>query len=177
MPKWHLFALLKERWSPKDQKLKIIELIVHWLWRIRIIGLWRLVGLLGVGAVLVEVGVGPLGVELEVSPRAVEVEVGPLGVEVEVDPLGVKVAGVVLLVEVVVLVGGFELLGIICPPWNFLSQAPTLFHESGGCWIRSGRHSFEKPYFRLRCLWWRASVVSSMVTGELKARPFSEKRL
>ena len=67
----------------------------------------------------VGVGVGPLS-EVEVDPLGVGVEVDllevdPPGVEVEaglleVGPLGVDVAGVVLLVDVVVLGGGVELL-------------------------------------------------------------------
>ena len=86
-----------------------------------------------VGGVVGLLVVDPLGVDL------VDAEVDPLdggvagvvllvggevdhlgGVEVgllEVDPLGgVEVADVVLLVEVAVLGGGVELLGIICPP-------------------------------------------------------------
>ena len=30
LPKWSLFAYLRKKKSPEEEKLKIIELIVHW---------------------------------------------------------------------------------------------------------------------------------------------------
>ena len=92
-----------------------------------------------VGGVVGLLVVDPLGVDVVGVVLLVDAEVNPLdggvagvvllvggevdhlgGVEVgllKVDPLGgVEVADVVLLVEVVVLVGGVELLGVIRPP-------------------------------------------------------------
>ena len=73
------------------KKLKIIQLIVRWRCRIRIIGVGGLVG--GIVGLL---GVDPLGVEVAGVVLLVGAGVGPLGVEVEagllkVGPLGVDV--------------------------------------------------------------------------------------